>query len=695
MRLLLGPLPARSAEAASTPTYLPQQATAGRRVYAEHCAGCHGDRLEGREAPALTGEYFGAKWSGKTAYALFSRIKTTMPSSAPGSLSDEQYADLLAFLFENMHLFSGPRALSSDRAQLTEMTLPPASIAAIGLEPAVALPLPPAAGRNPLETMALVTESMLNNPPPEEWLTWRRTQTALGSSPLTQINKENVHRLRVAWSWSLPSGANEATPLVHDGVLFAYGYGDVVQALDAATGDLLWEYSRELPRSVAPEFKRALAIYGTNLYLAVSDGHVIALDLKTGELVWDREIGPPGVKMSAGPLIAHGKVIVGTRSLHSAADYHGGFIVALDAATGKEVWRFATIPGPTDPGGNTWNGLTREQRSGAGVWSPGSYDADLNLVFFGTGQTYDTAPLRHRLAGGAATNEALFTDTTLALDPDTGKLVWYFQHMPNDQWNLDWAFERQIVTLVVNGTRTRVLVTAGKPAIHDVLDARTGKYLFSVDAGLQNIITAIDPKSGAKTYDPLKIPGDGATPFVCPHSGGGRNWIPASLNPETRVVFVPLAETCMYMPPVPEGEAAVLTTGVRMSLSPRPSSDGLYGRLQAIDLATRKTSWIVRQRAPFTSGVLDTAGGIVFAGSLDRRFSAYDDATGKLLWDIRLNDVPNSAPISYAVEGTQYVAVVVGLGGPQSIGFAPLVPEIRNPRYRSSSIWVLKLADGR
>jgi alcohol dehydrogenase (cytochrome c) len=322
---------------------------------------------------------------------------------------------------------------------------------------------------------------------------------------------------------------------------------------------------------------------------------------------------------------------------------------------------------------------------------PGTYDPYLDLAFFGTGQTYDTGPLRHHIRGSTSSTDALYTDSTLAIKPETGHLAWYYQHMPNDQWDLDWAFERQIVALPVNGISTRAVVTAGKAALHDVLDAGTGRYLFSVDAGLQNFISAVDPKSGAKTYDPKKLPGDGANPFVCPHLGGGRNWMPSSFNPNAKIVYLALVEACMYMPPVPAGETAMLTTGVRITLSPRAQSDGLYGRLQAINLETRKTIWVDRQRAPRTSGVLDTAGGVVFAGSLDRMFSAFSDDTGAKLWDVRLNEVPSSAPISYAVNGKQYLAVVVGMGGPQSMLYKALVPEIKNQLYRTSTIWVFEL----
>jgi alcohol dehydrogenase (cytochrome c) len=295
--------------------------------------------------------------------------------------------------------------------------------------------------------------------------------------------------------------------------------------------------------------------------------------------------------------------------------------------------------------------------------------------------------------GGKTNNQALFTNTTIALNPDTGKLVWYFPHLTNDQWDLDWAFERQVLRLPLRGGVKPVVVTSGKPAIYDVIEAETGKYAFSMDLGIQNFVLRIDPETGAKTTDQTLVPGDGKPKFVCPHAAGGKNWHPSSLNPATKTLFVSLVDACMNLMPVDPGERGLLSTGVRLTLVPPRNSDGKYGRLEAINLETRKSVWVDRQRAPRTTGTLATAGGLVFAGSMDRVFAAYDDATGKKLWSTRLNDVPSSNAISYGVNGKQYVAVVVGNGGLQAMAFASLVPEIMNPPDRSSTVWVFELPD--
>ena len=559
-----------------------------------------------------------------------------------------------------------------------------------GLSP-LAPPPPSVERRNPLDKITPVTDAMLENPPEGEWLTWRRTWDDQGFSPLKQIDKGNAADLRVAWSWSLPNGPNEATPLLHDGVLFVHSYGDKVQALDAATGDLLWQYSRALPKDVQASVKRNIAIFGERIYVPTSDSHVVALDVKSGRVIWDQQVADykEGVRITGGPLVAKGKVMQGVGGRVGG----GNYIVGLDAGTGEEKWRFYSIARPGERGGDSWNGLPLEKRNGGSVWTAGSYDPASNLAYFGIAQTYDTGPLLHPVKQAGVTNDGLYTDSTVAINPDTGKLVWHYQHMANDQWDLDWAFERQLVKLPVNGVTKTLAVTAGKEAIYDAIDAKTGQYIFSKDLGLQNVVTAIDPKTGAKTINPKVVPGDGEAKMVCPHAGGAKNWIPGSYNPNTKILYVPLVESCMDLIPVKEGERPSLSSGVRWTLRARPDSDGKYGRLEAVNLLTKEVVWTQRQRAPQTTGALATAGGIVFSGSLDRWFKAYDDATGKVLWQVRLNDVPSSAPITYRVNGKQYVAMVVGNGGAQAATWPPLVAEIQNPPDHGAAIWVFELPE--
>jgi len=675
-------------------TYTVEQAAQGKEVYAKNCASCHGQGLAGSEfASALNGITFSNNWGGKTADALFTYIHTKMPPANPGELGPEAAAQLVAYLLEENRIQAGPTELPTDVKALASMQIPRGgtlrSAPMMPLSP-LAPPMTPVVLPNPLDTITLVTDQMLEAPPPGEWLLWRRTYDDHGFSPLKQINKSNVADLRVVWAWSLPNGPNEATPLEHDGVLFVDSYGDKVQALNAATGDLLWQYSRQLPSEARLAVKRNLAMYRDRLFVPTSDDHLVALDLKTGRVLWDEPVADytKGFQVTGGPLVAKGMVMQGIAGQSPG----GNFIVALDAETGKQAWRFHTIAQPGEPG-DSWNGLPAEKRNGASVWTAGSFDPQLGLAYFGVGQTYDTGPVLHHLPGFS--NDGLYTDSTLAFDPVTGKLVWYFQHVHNDQWDLDWAFEQQLINLTVNGMPRKLVVTSGKMGIYEGTDAATGKYVFSYDLGLQNVVASIDPETGEKTINPAVIVGDGKAHTICPHPGGGRSWIPTSYNAETKMLYVPMVESCMDLIPAPPGQRGNLTSGVNWFIRQRPESDGKLGRVEALNLQTKKVVWIDRQRAPQSTGVLATAGGVVFAGSLDRYLKAYDDQTGRTLWQVRMNDVPSSAPITYSVDGEQYVAMVVGNGGAQTATFPVLAPEIQNPPDHGAAIWVFRLAQKR
>ena len=680
--------------AQSAPTYTAAQAAAGKAAYDTSCASCHGGNLDdGALAPALKGVAFVQKYGGKSVENLFAKV-ASMPPASPNSLGAAATARITAYLLQANAIVAGTNELPPDQGALARMVIPVGGFSVTAYSP-YAPSLPAVKRPNPLDAFTPISDAQLVEPAAQDWLTWRRSYDAQGFSPLTQITARNVAGLRVAWSWTLPPGSSESTPLVHDGVLFVQGANDRVQALDARTGDLLWQYDRRLPEGVAGSFKRGLALHGNRLYMGTSDVHVIALDVKTGTLVWEQTIGDPKVReqIGGGPLVAKGKVMIGTVGTGVGAKPGGPAIVGLDAETGRLAWRVHTIAQPGTPGGDSWNGMPLQQRSGASVWTPGSYDPGTGLAYFGTGNTYDTGPLVKRAGTPGVTNDALYTDSTLAIDPDTGTVKWHFQHHPNDQWDLDWAFERQLARLPVNGENRTVMFTAGKIGIYDALDARSGQYLFSIDLGLNNLVTAIDPKTGAKTFNPALVPGDGQVKMVCPHAAGAKNWLPASYSPAVKTLFVPIVEACMDLFPVPGGGRGGLSTGVNLGVRPRPNSDGNYGRLQAINLETRKTLWTTRHRAPITTGTLATAGGVVFAGALDRSLRAYDASNGKVLWETRLNDVSSAVPISYAVNGKQYVAIVAGRGGFHYASYAPLVPELTPPPDRGSSLWVFELPD--
>ncbi len=681
-----------------------EQAQRGQAAYARACLSCHGAALEGTQfGTPLKGELFQSHWRARTQAALSEKIRTTMPPGALGSVSGQAYTDIEAYILQTN---GGAAAASSSSAAPAPEGAPPGEPEPSGPpRRAGSFSWPAVQGREndpiykvasdaraaKLAAITPVTDAMLTNPSPSDWLIWRRTYDALGYSPLEQINRSNVRRLRAAWSWTLPESQNETTPLIHDGVLFVQS-GPSVQALDAVTGELLWQYWRTMPDEF-DDGRRAraktLAIHGDKVFAGTPDGHVIALDARSGRVVWDQVLiardGRPaavGLQLSSGPIVAKGKVLIGV----SLGVQNGGgcFIVGLDAESGKESWRFHTIARPGEPGGDTWNGAPLEERFGGGVWTAGSYDPELNLAYFGVANTYTSATLLEPRPGatGVTSNDALYTNATLALRPATGTLVWHYQHHKRDVWDLDWVFEQTVVTMKVDGRPRKLVVTGGKTAIFDAVDAATGAWVFSKDLGVQNVIASIDPATGEKKVNPAVEPEKGQRKFLCPSNFGARNWPATALNPDTHILYVPLVEAnCadyIYAPGTP---AQTAKGGVDMRFVPRvpPGYDFKFGHIAALDLQTRQVVWTHRQRMPIAGSALATAGGVLFNGDLDRYFSAYDQSTGKILWRTRLSAAPESTPVTYSVSGRQYVAVVAGSGSAYAAGSRPFAPEMLVP----------------
>jgi alcohol dehydrogenase (cytochrome c) len=541
-----------------------------------------------------------------------------------------------------------------------------------------------AAMRAPLDRLTPVTGEMLRNPPPGDWLHWRRTYDGWAHSPLTQINRNTVKDLKVAWTWSLAStsgAVNEFTPLVHDGVMFMWNFGDTIQALDAKTGTLLWQYEHQLPKDYPslPGFyrtKRSLAIGGNKLIVPTIDMRVIALDVKTGTKLWD--VSTDDYKSertyNSGPLVIRDKVLVGAgncgpgsanRERGTVAGYSppgGCFITGHDLETGKELWRFNTIAHADEPGGDTWNNLPNEKRGGGAIWEAGQYDPELNLTYWGTGSPSPWSTVTRGTFGA----KGLYMNSTLALNPDTGKLVWYYQHIGADPYDQDYAFERIVAPVDVRGQRRKAVITAGKAAIFEAMDAATGQFLFAIDPGAQNVATAIDPVTGVKTLLP-EPPPPGVT--RCPGNIGARNFPAGSYSPSTNRYYLPINDSCMG------------------------KSGDTPARFLALDLYTHEFAWDIRTRVPQSSGALTTAGGLVFSATPDRYFRAFDDRDGKVLWESpRLNDIPNAFPITYMVDGKQYIAMPVGNPGLQGNSALYTAPEYAAVRGSSSSIlWVWQL----
>jgi alcohol dehydrogenase (cytochrome c) len=541
-----------------------------------------------------------------------------------------------------------------------------------------------AAIRAPLDKLTPVTDEMLRNPPPGDWLHWRRTYDGWAYSPLTQINRKNVKDLKVAWTFSMAStteAVNEFTPLVHDGVLFLWNFGETIQALDAKTGTLLWQFDYSLPSDypALPGFyltKRSLAIAGNKLIFPTIDMHVIALDVKAGKKVWD--IATDDYKSertyNSGPLVVKDKVIVGAGNCGpGSANKEGGkvegysppggcFITGHDLETGKELWRLHTIAHSDEPGGDTWNNLPDEKRAGGAIWEVGQYDPELNLMYWGTGSPSPWSTITR----GTYNAKGLYMNSTLAINPDTGKLVWYYQHIGADPYDMDYAFERIVAPVNIGGKRVKAVITVGKPGIFEGMDAATGKFLFAVDPGAQNVATAIDPVTGVKTLLP-EPPPPGVT--RCPGNIGARSFPAGTYSPSTNKYYLPIMDSCMG----------------KMGDTP--------ARFLALDLNTLKFAWDIRTRVPQSSGALSTAGGLVFSATPDRYFRAFDDRDGKVLWESpRLNDIPNAFPITYMVDGKQYIAMPVGNPGLQGNSALYAAPENGAVRgSKSSVLWVWEL----
>ncbi len=564
------------------------------------------------------------------------------------------------------------------------------SVSLLAVQPAVAQD-------NAAANLSAVTDEMLLNPSDSDWLMWRRTYNGWGYSPLDEINRDNVGDLELVWSWGMTPGGTQQTPLVHDGVIFLQNSDHTIQALDATVGDLIWEYEHELPEGVNPAGERSIAIYGNNLIVATRDNHVLAIDAKTGQLAWDTVVADYTKRYSnsSGPIVANGVVVQGTTGCGQAQP-GGCFFTGLDANTGEIKWRVNTIAQDDDPNTNTWNGVPLENRYGGSAWIPGSFDPVQNLIFAGTGQIYpwnaEMAGLLPPSAAPGITNDALYTNSTLAIDVTTGELEWYHQYLPTDSLDLDYVYERILVDLPVNGQERQLVVTTGKIGIIEALDRVTGEWLWGVETVPQNVVLSMDPK-GEKTINPDVIPILGQTTFNCPADPGGRAWQATAYSPRTQALYLPTVEFCSNTTVNPLDPGQVYTGGGRQTYSrvPVPDSDGNIGQVRAVNLVDQTEMWQYRQRAPITTSTLPTGGGLVFAGTLDRRLLAFNDETGEVLWTSgRLINALESFPITYAVDGKQYVAVGASFGN--GLGrLISLTPEVRRPASNPVAMFVFAL----
>ncbi len=537
-----------------------------------------------------------------------------------------------------------------------------------------------------------VTDEMLRNPDPGDWLSWRRTLDGWGYSPLDDVDTSNVGDLRLAWSWGLEPGVSQTTPVVHEGVMYIANPGHVVQALDARNGDFIWEYRHEMDeRRRAGAQMRSLAVYEDLIILNTYDAHVVGLDARTGAVRWDTLAAPPdqeGYGFSSGPVVADGVIVAGLRGCERFRE-DTCYIIGVDGRSGQVLWRTSTVARPGERGGDTWGDLPLLMRAGSDAWIPGSYDPVTGLVYYGTSQAKPWS----RDARGTD-GDALYSNSTLALDPATGEMRWYFQHIPGDSHDMDETFER----ILIDYDGKQSVFSMGKLAILWELDRTTGAFTSAVDLGYQNIVD-VDTTTGVVTYRENMISDVGEQLYFCPSTGGFKSLRAMAYHPDTTALYIPLnlnCETAAFLP-VEQRLGGGGTGGVRDREDHfHPDAPGQLGEFQALDIRTGETLWKHRRRAPYNTAALTTAGGLVFIGDWERYVFAYDARSGEQLWQSRLSTMANGYPITYSVDGRQYVAF--GAGGPlggsswTSILPAALMPDLRNPRA-GNAIFVYALPE--
>ena len=645
----------------------------GRALYATHCIACHGD--DGRGVVVGSG---GAE--------------TRPPDLTDAAFMNARSDALIArgVQFGGFRMPAFPALRGDDLVAVTAWVR--------------------SLSRSPLDTVALqhlaqgraerfrpVTSAELALPPAEDWLMFRRTYDGWAHSPLDEINRGNVQALDLAWSVAMAPGGQYTTPLVRNGVLFIAHPGDIIQALHADSGDLIWEYRRHPEASPRARNRRNLALLGERLFHLTDDNHLLALDAATGAVLWEiEEAGAgQGIGHFAGPTVAGDRIVSG-RSCAARGGPDICYLAAYDPRDGRELWRTRTVPRPGEPGDESWGDLPDERRWHVGTWgNVPSFDPDLGLLYWGTSVPQPSLEVLRGTPG----LDVLYSNSTLATDVASGRIAWYYQHLPRDNWDLDHVFERYLVDTavapdarevpwinpaVVPGEVRRVLTgIPGKTGLVYTLDRETGEFLWARETLHQNVIAGIDATTGRVQVNENMIVGPFEEILVCPSLGGGKNWPAGTYSPRTGIMYQPQQNMCVRnrgntdSPTAEDGYALAWTVVQDPTITATPYP---VGRIDAIDIGSGRQRWRHEQRAAMTGTLVSTAGGLVFGGDLDRRVYAFDDTTGEVLWQRIVSAPVTGSAITYAVDGRQYVAFAVGGGtaSPERRALS-IHPEIKVP----------------
>ncbi len=641
----------------------------GEKLYEKHCSDCHSLSLRGSaHGNELVGEIFLEKW--KDNYkGLYSLITKTMPPGDKRKISNYEYVEILSYILkknyvENINLteiaginndeewvsFSDPSTIDrpEDRKSLFE--------------------------NKELDGFIDLSIQDINYPNVNDWTSWRRTPLSHGYTPLTNITKKNIKDLKLSWSLTMAEGSNQGTPLVYNGIMFLTHPDNIIQAINAKNGDLIWEYkyNYEKGSKTLGGPTRNIAIFKNKIFLATYDAHLIALDAESGNLLWKTKKAnyKDGYTHTSGPIIADGIVVSGINGCERYIK-DGCFITGHDPETGKEIWRTSTIALPGDPNSESWGNTPPLYRSGSDMWIAGSYDPELKLFYIGTSQA---KPWVAASRGMTPREAALYTNSTLALNPKTGEIIWYFQHIPGETIDMEVGFER----ILINENNKKFLITIGKDGIIWKLNRENGTFIQLKDTMNQDIYSDIDTKYGKVKYrDDILNSEIGKAFSACPGIYGGHNWQSASYDNNSKIIIIPLHQLCSDMigrkVDMSEGGGGY---GGDSKTYKMPNKKP--GKIIAINSSNLDELWSFEQEALFLTSALTTKSGITFIGDLDRKFKAFDTLNGDLLWETTLNSAVHGYPISFGIDGKQYIAVTTGMGVFRALT-SNLSPEIYQP----------------